>query len=411
LRYNTHNMRMLTAVRAAVAKYWLPCALYGGSVLAFGWLLWWRLGALTGKFNGAESLAMTHSQNLHSIWNFPVDAPFLLLGHAFLHFYPNNPLAMRLSATIFGITTLAIFYGLVRFWHGQRAAIFGTFVFGASAWFLHSARFGSPDILLFSLLGLTAAGVWLKHSKRSLAVGVCLLLAAVLLYVPGMVWFIGAGVIWQWKAIDRAFKQHLWMVTLGGFLVLAAIAPLGLAIYHTPQYARLLVGLPPAGWPQPLDTLRAIAEVPLNFIARGPDWPEHWLGHLAILDAFSLAMLFLGVYVYAKHAKLVRTQLLAVILIIGTVLVGLQGPVTITVLVPFVYIMVAAGIGLVVDRWYAVFPRNPIAQAMGVGLVSLAVFTTCWYGYRHYFVAWPNAPETRAAYVIPAPPPSDTIKR
>ena len=403
---------MLKGLRAFIATYWLPAALYGAVLLAFGWLLWWQLGSLTHGYSAGEANAVQASRSLHDIFNHPINAPFTAVAHGLMSLLPYDDLVvMRLTATLFGMLALTAFYWLVRYWHGQKAAVFGSVLFGTSAWFLHTARLGTPDVVLFSLLALTACSVWLKHGRQSLPVVLCLTLAAALLYVPGMIWFIIAGVVWQWKTIDRVFKANLWMVTVGGFLLLAILAPLALAIYHDHSLAKVVVGLPAEGWPAPFATLKHIAEIPLQIVARGPLMPEHWLGRMAILDAFCIAMLFLGAYAYLKHVKLVRAQLLGVILVIGTVLAGLGGQVTTSIVVPFVYIMVAAGVGLLLERWYAVFPRNQIAQTVGIGLVSLAVLASSWYGYRHYFVAWPHAGATRAVYSVPPSRTSDTIKK
>ncbi|HVU68404.1 MAG TPA: hypothetical protein VHD63_14795, partial [Ktedonobacteraceae bacterium] len=340
----------------------------------------------------------------------PLNAPFILVGHALLLVRHDSLLMMRLTATLFGLLTLSVFYWLTRHWYGERTAVLGTVLFGTSAWFLHTARLGTPDVLLFGLLCLTACGVWLKHSTKPLPVILALVLAAVFLYIPGMMWFIGAGVVWQWKTIDRAFKKHLWMVTLGGFLVLAALAPLAWALYHDPAFAKELAGLPAVGWPQPFTVIRNLLDVPVQLLWRGPLWPEHWLGELAVLNALCIGALFLGVYVHAKHLRLARTQLLLILLLAGAALVALGGGVSLSVVVPFIFILVAAGAGFLLDRWYVVFPRNTIAQGVGLGLVSLAVLASAWYGFRHYFVAWPEAPETKSTFLVQLAP-SDTIHK
>lgn len=404
-------MRVFKAIRTFIAKRWLSFALYGGLLAVVGWLLWWQLGSLTGGYSAGELATLKASYSLSGIYHNPVNAPFTLLVHALLYLPYNDLLLVRVAATLVALLTITVFYWLVRHWHGQRAAIFGTLVFGSSAWFLHTARLGTPDVLMFGLLALTACSVWFKAGRQALPVVLLLVLAAGFIYVPGMVWFIAAGVVWQWHTIDDVFKKHLWMVTLGGFLLLGILAPLGLAIYHTPSLGKEIIGLPAAGWPQPITTLWHIAEVPLRFVARGPEGPEHWLGHLAILDGFCLAMFALGVYVYAKHARLVRTQLVMVILLIGIALAGLNGPVSPSIVVPFLFIVIAAGIGLLMDRWYAVFPRNPIAQTVGVGAVCIVVLASCTYGFRHYFIAWPHSPSTKAVFVVRPESVSDTMKR
>jgi hypothetical protein len=236
--------------------------------------------------------------------------------------------------------------------------------------------------------------------------------AAALLYVPGMIWFIALGVILRFKAIDRLFKKHLGTVTAGAAALLVLLAPLGYAIYKSPELARVLAGLPAHGWPKPLEVLTNTLQVPLSFIFRTPYMPEHWLARLPILAFFTVIMAFLGGYLYARHWRLMRTKVMAAILVIGTVLVGLGGAVSLSIIVPFVFILAAAGIGFMLDRWYKVFPRNVIAQGIGVGFITLAVLASSWYNLRLYFVAWPAVPATKAIYGIPEQTkPSDTINR
>jgi hypothetical protein len=276
--------------------------------------------------------------------------------------------------------------------------VFGTLAFGASAWFLHAARLGTPDVLQFGLIILLACGVWMKQSTKPLPAILLFVLAAAFLYVPGMVWFITAGAIWQSKTVIRACAKRAYVGIAGGAAVLVLLAPLVYSIAKRPGVAKGLIGFTPSSWwPSAGSVARNLLDVPSQLVWRGPNWPEHWLGRLPILDIFCLAMAFLGVYVYAKHVKLARAQLLAAIFAIGTVLVALQGFVTVSIVVPFAFILIAAGIGLLVDRWYTVFPRNPIAQTVGIGLLSVAVLASCLYGVRSYFVAWPQAPATKQA--------------
>jgi hypothetical protein len=58
----------------------------------------------------------------------------------------------------------------------------------------------------------------------------------------------------------------------------------------------------------------------------------------------------------------------------------------------------AAGIGFMVDRWLAVFPRNGLAQGAGYILIGLALFSAVAYSLAHYYIAWPGAKATRMIY-------------
>jgi hypothetical protein len=399
-------------IRNMLNVSWRPLLLYGSLIVGLGFLLWWQLAALTGGYSPGEAGSVQAAHSLRYIFEHPINAPYNIVVNGLLHISDHTLALTRVASAAAGAATIIVFYLLVRHWHGERAALIGSILFGTSAWFLHTARLGTPDVLLFGVIGLVAVGVWLKQTANPIALLLAFVLAASLAYVPGMIWVLGLFVLWQWKTIDRVFKKRLWMVSLGALLLLAALVPLGLAIYKDPELAKVMAGLPAAGWPEPLVVLKNLLDVPIQLLLRGPMMPEHWLGRLPILDAFCLAMLALGAYLYSKHLKLPRTHALIAVFFVTMALVALGGSVTITLLVPFVYILVAVGVDFLLDRWYMVFPRNIIAQTVGVSLVSIAIVATAWYGLRHYFVAWPNAPETKQIFTIPEQTAtSDTIKQ
>lgn len=399
-------------LRNFLADMWQPILLYGGLFAGLGALLFFRLGALLPGYSLQEVASYGASTELRDIFDHPVNAPFTLVTHGLTYLSDHSYLLTRLAAVAFGLIALVAFCWLLKHWYGRRVAILGTVLFGASAMFLHTARLGSPDVLVFLLLILVACGVWLKKTSNPLALLVCFGLSAALLYVPGMVWLVILGIIWQWKTIDRIFKRHLWMVTLGGLLLVAALVPLGWAIYQTPELWKTMVGLPTEGWPQIMEILRNLYQIPMSFFFRYSDaTPETWLGYIAILDIFSMAMLFLGGYTFLRHIGLQRVKLITALAVASVALISLGGGVSMALLLPFVYIVIAAGIAFLLERWFTVFPRNPIAHALGLALVALAVITACSYQLRHYFIAWPRNHETRAIYTLQEPPVSDTIKQ
>ena len=109
-------------------------------------------------------------------------------------------------------------------------------------------------------------------------------------------------------------------------------------------------------------------------------------------------MCLLGIYAYYNKRKLDRTKLIAGVLVLGTVLIGLQGSVSMILLAPFVYLLITAGVAYLLDQWLTVYPRNPLARFIGVSLIILTVGLSCLFNLRHYFVAWPNAPATKQVY-------------
>ncbi len=395
-----------------VADMWRPLLLYCGLFGAFAVLLFWRIGSLLPGYSAAEVQAFQASSSLDAIFHDPINAPFTLVAHALTYLSDRGYLLTRLAATVFGLITLAAFCWLVQRWYGRRTALLSTILFGTSAWFLHTARMGTPDVLLFGVLTLVACSVWLRRTNNPIALLLCFAIAAALLYVPGMIAVLILGAIWHWQTIDTIFKRHLWMVSLGGFVLLAALAPIAWAIYKTPELWKTYVGLPATGWPDVTEVLKNLYEIPAGFFLRFTDAsPEQWLGHLPILDAFSMAMVFIGVYVCIKHWRLVRVKQLVFALIIGLALASLGGAVSVSVLVPFAYLLAATGIAYLLDQWFKVFPRNPIAQTLGVGIISITVLVASCYYLRHYFVAWPNNSETKAVYTVPETASSDKIEQ
>lgn len=396
MRSRTQKLRNL------VNTYWQPTVFYGLLITFFGLLLWFKLGSLMGGYSPAEAETLKESLSLRHILDNPVNAPFTILAYIITAFYTGDQqvLPVRAAATAYGLLTLTTFYWLVRHWHGERSAILGTVIFGCSAWFLHTARLGSPEILLFLLLALAASSVWLKRTGSRVVLLGGYALAAALLYIPGMVWLLLIGAIWHGKTIIRLFRERLAFMSLGLLGLLALITPLVWAIYKQPETAKVIAGLPAEGWPSAFGVLKGIAEVPYNLLARGPADAELWLGRLPVLDAFSVVMLLLGLYLYIKHWRLVRSKMVLAALVVGTMAIALGGAVNISFLIPFLYVLVAAGIGYMLDRWQVVFPRNTIAQGVGVALISVAVITASWYGLRHYYIAWPNADETEKIFQL-----------
>jgi len=400
---------MLSVLRQKLPADWKRTALYVSFIAGAVLLVAFKLGTLLPGFSAQEITTLQQSGSLSWILAHPANAPYLVAVHLFSYISPDYLLWGRNVSALCGLLAATLFCGLAWYWHGRRNALLGTLLFVTSAWFLHTARLGTPDVMLFLVLALVAGYVWLQHKPNPLAVITGFILVAVALYVPGMIWFIAAGVIWRFKALDRIFRKNLWAVTVGGVLLLAALVPLGMAIYHHPETAKVLAGLPAEGWPRPLEVLRNLAAVPYHLFVHGPVMPERWLGNVAIMDAFTTAMFVLGAYVYLRNTGLKRVQLHAAALIAGAVLAGIDGAVSLSLIVPFVYIIAAAGVGFMIDRWLEVFPRNSIAKSAGYGLIGLAMLSASVYSIVHYFVAWPDAKATRMIYTEHRLP-SGTIK-
>lgn len=388
-------------LRRIVRRNWKTLSAFGALFIVTATALTWKLSSLLPGYSQNEQQTALASTSIHHIWNNPLDAPFHILVKLCTYITPDDLFATRLASIMVAWVSLVVFCVLLYGWYGKRTAIIGTLIFGTSSSFLHTGRLGTPTVMFLGILGLIACGVWLRERKGAgLAVILGLALAAVLIYTPGMAWFLAAGLLWQWRHIDSAFKNNLGAVSLGAMLFLVGIAPLVWRFYKQPELITSWLRWPD-NFIQPLHFMHNLIDIPLAIFFRGQENPELWLGRMPLLSVFGVIAFILGMYLFWKYFKLARVKLLISMGIVGSVLIAfLDGGVPPMLVAPFVYIVVAVGANYLIERWLEVFPRNPIARSFGIALFSVLIALNCVYHLRGYFIAWPQATVTRNVFTI-----------
>lgn len=364
-------------------------------------VLLYKLRSLTGGLSRNEIDATSLAVGWHGIYHQPLYLPLNLLRSVIFYLYPSHgDLLSRLPNAIFGGLTILTFTWLIRLWHGPRTALFAGLLFATSAWVLHVSRLASFDVLyLWTIPTLLFTHVQLhRNSTKPLVFYGSLLTWALLLYIPGVVWLVLANAVLQRKALANGWRyfSKSWQRAL---YVIVGLAWLPLLVVGLTRVGnlRLWLGLPD-NINDPTGLLKQFAGVFVHMFLRGPQYPELWLDKAPLLDIFTLIMCLLGIYFYARHRTVARARLLAIFLAIGIVLVALGGPVGISLLVPILYIAAATGITFFLHDWMRVFPLNPLARGLGVGLIVAAVVLACTYNTRAYFVAWPHNLVTQAIF-------------
>jgi hypothetical protein len=389
-------------IREYFSANWKLLAAWGALAVVLIIALAWRLNTLVPGYADSEVHTYYSSLSVRGGLDNPLNAPFLLATKALLYLHPHSFLAVRLVSAMGGLIVLAIFATLLRHWHDDRTAIIGTLLFGLSSWFLHTARLGTPDIMQFGVFCLVACGFWLKHTNSWLALFACFAGVAWLLYIPGMIWFVVVGIIWQWKSIDRVFKRHLLVVTAAGLVFLASLAPLVWGLYKHTALIKSFLALPEQ-WPAPLQIGKNLLLAPFHLFVHNATSPATWLGTAPIFDVFSLAMLILGIYLYLRHWRLARTPVFIMILLVAAGLMAIGSPITFSVIIPLLYLLVAAGVSYLLGMWFMVFPRNPIARGIGWTLAGMVIGLVCVYHITHYFIGWPQATATHVVFTAQKP--------
>jgi len=341
------------------------------------------------------------SSSAHALVADPRFAPLKLLEWA-TGFLPDlTPQIMRLPSIVFAAMTLAALVYVLRRWYGPRTATFGFIVFVCSAWFLHVGRLATADVMyLWSIPALLVSHIILRnHNGSKLAFLSWIVISALLLYVPGLIWFVLLNAAWLWRDLAQTwqnFRLQTKILMVMAFLII--LTPLGysLAIDFAPVRLLDLAGLP-HDLPQPLDVLRHIGEGLAFISVYGQAPTDIWLNHLPLLDAMLSGAFLTGIYFYAQHWQASRTRLITSFIALGLILYGL-GVVPLSVVVVLLYLIVAAGIAYILYLWMSVFPRNPIARKFGMFVVIIAVGFSCLYNLRQYFVAWPHHPDTGSSF-------------
>lgn len=375
---------------------WLIAAL-----AVVSWLLLYKLGNLVGGMSRGEMSSAAAPVGWHGIYHQPLGLPLKAVRSVVFAASPDHGQTLsRVPNAVFGLLAIVSFGTLIRIWHGRRTAVLATLLFASAAWTLHVSRLASFDVLyLWAIPTLICSHYILrKHYRNPLAWYGNIAVWGMLLYVPGMVWFIIADIILQRNALADGWRHHKrWWQRL--LTLIASMVWLPLLALDLTRSGQLLqwLGLP-SHFAPPMTMLKQFAAVPVHLFIRGPQYPELWLGRAPIMDVLTLVLCVLGIYFYATRLTASRSRYLLILALVGFVLVGLGGSVPLSVMVPLLYVAAATGLAYLLRDWLKTFPNNPLARSLGVGLVVCAVAVSCLYNYRAYFVAWPHSPATKPVF-------------
>jgi hypothetical protein len=367
-----------------------------GTGLVF--LLWFGLGDMLPVLSQHEAAQAAASSSVRKIMDNPLGLPHKVLQFGMQQLL-DGPAAVRSASALVGLFTIGCFYYVLRNWYTRRVALLGTLIFSTSSWFLHMARLGTDSSVYLLLFGAVASALWLQRSRGStpavLASGAMVIS---LLYIPGMIWFVVPLLLWQFSRISEALEgQHASVLTILSLLILIALSPIAWAIYQQPDLIKTYFGLPQA-LPEPLIVAKNLVHVPLQLFIRGPNTPEISLGRLPLLNLFTSVMFAIGAYVYVRNHRLDRVGFVLFVFIFGSLLASLGGPVSLAIMLPFVYLVAVGGIASMLQQWFTVFPLNPVARTAGTILMTSVVLLAAYHNFSHYFIAWPNTPATKKVF-------------
>jgi hypothetical protein len=391
-------MRM-ESIRSYLANYWQAWLSALAALVFAGFLLLVHLRSLPTGISLSEWTTLHSMHSLHAMLQDPLFAPYQVGLYLLSSTQHLTIFTARLLSVSFGLSSLLLMFYVLKHWHGNRTALIGSFLFATSSWFLTYSRLAIPAISYALVICALAYGVWAQKAKRpGLIMGLGAALALGLIYTPGLIWFAILMTVWQRKRVARQIALAPKLAGAVAIIFALCLIPLFYALYLQPNLIRLLLGMSQ----MPLHQLASFPHQLLHILSElawhGNGDPSTGLKGVALLDFFTGIIAILGVGSYLLRYKLDRAKILIGGSILGAVLVALQGAVSIVILLPFTYIFASAGIDYLLESWFTVFPRNPLARGLAVTLITLAVILAGFYHIERYFVAWPKAPETRQAF-------------
>lgn len=359
-----------------------------------------NLASITnGKLSQPEVTAIKSASSGKLIWQNPLFLPYKLVQYGIIKSGFASVYLLRAGTVIFGVILVFLFYLLAKKWFSSQIAWLASLMLLTSSLFLNFSRLAVTDILLpLGLIGLLWSVWWVFESKyTNITLIFAVFILAFSLYIPGLIWFTILIAFMQRRHLTSAFRRTSTLaIFCGASIVTLLLLPLMRAFMINSALIREWLGLP-TNFSIP-ELVHGLINVPASLVFRAPFNPVFNLGRLPYLDIFTICLIIIGTYAFLIRHNLVRTRALIGATIIAWLLIALQSTIQINLLLPLVYIMVAAGIMFMLQQWYSVFPKNPIARTVGLLLLVSVVSISVYYNSVRYFIAWANNPISQQAF-------------
>ncbi len=377
-----------------------PVPLSVGLFLFTASLLLYKLLTLV-PFGQREQAQEIGAASLSQIKTEVLFAPMKGLQFAIIKFGDNDAW-LRFASVAVGLVAAYFLYLMLRKWYTPRVSLLTTLMFVSSSWFLHVSRLASQDVMYLSVVpGLILICLWFLSKKNDLKLPLAAILLGLLLYVPGAaILLLAALVLFRKYLVKTIPKLPLKFKLLGSLAFLVTLAPL---FYSFAFRQRQIIEWLGFNEHQSFDASSIAAnliEIPRQLFVSGPSDAAVWLVGTPVLDIFSVVMLGLGIYAYRAGYYPARERLVFSLLAVTFVIIWLGNVATISLMLPLLYVFIANGIAYMLQSWFTVFPRNPLARSIGIATVTVVVLISCSYHIQRYFVAWPQAEHTKRTLLI-----------
>ncbi|MDQ3158981.1 MAG: glycosyltransferase family 39 protein [bacterium] len=368
--------------------------------LVFG-LFGYRLGDLTSGLSSNELQFVESSLSSEKILDNPTNIPQKGLIFAIDRLGLISNFSVRFISALLSMLTILLIFQLLRKWHTTRVTIFSCVLLTVSSWFVGVGRLATAQILL--VLGVTliiyvAEIIDDKNKHDSVKTILLVALGGLSLYIPGLIWlFLGMLTLKRKSIISTITNLKFYERILGCLVVFILLFPVIVLSISDIEFLKNILVIPVNF--EPTEWLRRLVVIPIYLFAQGPLDPSINLSRLPLLDIFSSVLFLFGLYAYYFKQNLTRTKLIGVLLAVSAIIIAIDGHYFMPLLIPLVFIVIASGVELLIQQWLTIFPKNPLAQKLGVSLVVITIMLTGFYHIQRYFVAWTGSPETHEEFI------------
>lgn len=366
--------------------------------------------------NGLDIFRILGQHDWRIIYNTngPREALFFYIQAIFVAGLGNTILALRIAPALAGVGAVIFVYLYTKDWFGRRAGLLAAFLLAVNPWVNTISRDGFRASMVPLMIALVAflGGRAYKTSKVWYFVGAAFFFGLgfytytafelfSLVIVGGLIYL----AIWRRDWLKTNAKNFA--IALAVFLV--TIAPLAITIVRHPGDSTARAGgtsflNKDLNNGKPVQTLfEGVGKTLLQYNYRGDENSRHNLPGEPLVNTFVGIMLILGLLV--AFSRIGRVKYAAVIAMFFVMLLpailtaeGLPHALRSIGTAASVFTIAAIGIDYLLTRWYKTFPVNAPARTFGVVTISVLLGLTAIVGWRQYFVAWAQDPQTFVAY-------------
>lgn len=362
--------------------------------------MFWRLGTLVPGLSAIEIEQAQLSGDLGTLADNPLDPLFRVVQWLSFSLLSDPLVATRFASALFGALCVVLMYKVVTLKFSARVGIVTSIVFAMSSWLLSYARFGHPAIATVLLILALIYTAYKSYETRSLPWLIALAVTiGIGVYHRWFVYFLIIGTVISLPVIKE--QAHLFKKqTKQTFIILGSLLlfPLAMAIARNPELARELLNLP-SSIPGPGQLLSNAQESVSHIFWISEEFPVLYLGTVPMLDIFSAAMVALGLYHLDHEISKTLSRFVLTSFLFSFILLTINpDPFAYAILIPFTYILVAAGFIMLISQWNEIFPKNPIARTVAFIPLTILVISVVAYHNERYFLAWPRTPEVLQQY-------------